>query len=114
MIFRRRRRPSFLARMRETMMPRKGIWRGFDYINKRMRRLPDSPHRIALGFACGVFVSFSPFFGFHFFLAAGPCSAESAEQVLTSTYEIDVAGTRVKAEASLKPMYDPKAERVKA
>ena len=42
-----------------------------DYINKRMRRLPDSPHRIALGFACGAFVSFSPFFGFHFFLAAG-------------------------------------------
>ena len=71
MIFRRRKRPSFLARMRETMLPRKGMWRGVDYINKRMRRLPDSPHRIALGFACGAFVSFSPFFGFHFFLAAG-------------------------------------------
>jgi len=42
-----------------------------------------------------------------------PCAGESAEQVLASTYEIDVAGTRVKAEASLRPMYDPKSERVK-
>ena len=43
-----------------------------------------------------------------------PCKGESAEQVLASTYEIDVAGTRVKAEASLRPMYDPKGERAKA
>ncbi len=42
-----------------------------------------------------------------------PCSGESAEEVVASDYEIDVAGTRVKAEASLKPMYDPKSERVK-
>ena len=41
------------------------------------------------------------------------CKGESAEQVLASSYEIEVAGTRVKAEASLKPMYDPKSERVK-
>ena len=43
-----------------------------------------------------------------------PCAGESAEQVLASTYEIDVAGTRVRAEASLKPMYDPTSTRVKA
>ncbi|WP_422002559.1 GcvT family protein [Roseovarius mucosus] len=43
-----------------------------------------------------------------------PCAGESAEQVLASNYEVDVAGVRVKAEASLKPMYDPKSERVKA
>lgn len=42
-----------------------------------------------------------------------PCEGESAAQVLASSYEIDVMGTRVKAEASLKPMYDPKSERVK-
>ena len=28
--------------------------------------------------------------------------------------EIEVAGTRVGAQASIKPMYDPKSERVKA
>jgi len=43
-----------------------------------------------------------------------PCAGESADQVLASRYEIDVMGTRVVAEASLKPMYDPKGERVKA
>lgn len=43
-----------------------------------------------------------------------PCAGETAAKVLASTYEIDVAGTRVKAEASLRPMYDPKSERVKA
>ena len=42
-----------------------------------------------------------------------PCPGESVQEVLASDYEIDVAGTRVKAEASLKPMYDPKSERVK-
>ncbi|MCP4196057.1 MAG: FAD-dependent oxidoreductase [Proteobacteria bacterium] len=42
-----------------------------------------------------------------------PCVGESASDVLASTYEIDVMGTRVCAEASLRPMYDPKSERVK-
>ncbi|MEQ9693075.1 FAD-dependent oxidoreductase [Shimia sp. SDUM112013] len=42
-----------------------------------------------------------------------PCEGESAAEVLGSDYEIDVCGVRVKAEASLKPMYDPKSERVK-
>ncbi len=42
-----------------------------------------------------------------------PCAGEKAAEVLASTYEIDVMGTKVKAEASLKPMYDPKSERVK-
>ncbi|XDA98604.1 FAD-dependent oxidoreductase [Sulfitobacter sp. LCG007] len=42
-----------------------------------------------------------------------PCAGETAAQVLASGYEIDVAGTRVRAEASLSPMYDPKSERVR-
>lgn len=71
MIFKRRERPSTYDRVRATVAPRKGFWRGFDYIHKRMRRLPDSPHRIALGFACGAMASFTPFFGLHFIIAAG-------------------------------------------
>jgi 4-methylaminobutanoate oxidase (formaldehyde-forming) len=43
-----------------------------------------------------------------------PCAGETAADVLASRYEIDVAGTRVVAEASLKPMYDPTSERVRA
>ena len=43
-----------------------------------------------------------------------PCAGESAAEVLASFYEIDVAGTRVVAEASLKPLYDPTGARAKA
>jgi 4-methylaminobutanoate oxidase (formaldehyde-forming) len=42
-----------------------------------------------------------------------PCKGEKPADILASTYEIDVMGTKVKAEASLRPMYDPKSERVK-
>ena len=43
-----------------------------------------------------------------------PCEGQSAADVLASSYEIDVKGTRVKATASLKPMYDAKSEKVRA
>jgi 4-methylaminobutanoate oxidase (formaldehyde-forming) len=43
-----------------------------------------------------------------------PCPGESVADVLDSSYEIEVAGQRVAAKASLKPFYDPKSERVKA
>jgi glycine cleavage system T protein len=42
-----------------------------------------------------------------------PCKGESVEAVLASTYEIEVAGRRHRAVASLAPMYDPKSERVR-
>ena len=57
-------------------------------------------------------------YGHHMGAAMGlgyvPCKGQTVADVLGSDYEIDVAGTRVKAEVSLKPMYDPKSERVKA
>ena len=44
-----------------------------------------------------------------------PChNGEDAASQLASSYEIDVAGQRVSAEVSLKPMYDPAATRMKA
>lgn len=42
------------------------------------------------------------------------CAGEDAASVLASHYEIEVAGTRFAAEASLKPLYDPRSERTKA
>ena len=42
-----------------------------------------------------------------------PCLGETASDILASHYEIDVAGIRVKAEASLKSMYDSTGERTK-
>ncbi len=43
-----------------------------------------------------------------------PCEGQTTEELLSSSYEIDVAGTRVAAEVSLRPMYDPKGARAKA
>jgi len=42
-----------------------------------------------------------------------PCKGESEADLLSSRFEIEIAGVRHTAEASLKPMYDPKAERVR-
>jgi len=43
-----------------------------------------------------------------------PCVGETPDEVLASNYEVEIAGVRVAAEASLKPMYDPKGLRVRA
>jgi 4-methylaminobutanoate oxidase (formaldehyde-forming) len=56
-------------------------------------------------------------YGHHVGAAIGmgyvPCKGESVAELLASSFEIDVMGARVKAEAQLKPFYDPKSERVK-
>ncbi len=43
-----------------------------------------------------------------------PCEGETPDQLLASSYQIEVAGTLHQATPSLKPFYDPKSERVKA
>lgn len=50
--------------------PRGGWRRAGTYVLHRLRRLPDRPHRIGRGVAAGVFVSFTPLFGFHFLSGA--------------------------------------------
>ncbi len=56
-------------------------------------------------------------YGHHLGAAIGmgyvPCKGESAGDVLASEYEVEIAGRRVKAEASLQPLYDPKSDRVR-
>lgn len=56
-------------------------------------------------------------YGHHFGAAIGmgyvPCKGESAADLLASDYEVEIAGRRVKAEASLQPLYDPKSDRVR-
>ena len=42
-----------------------------------------------------------------------PCKGENVADLLGSTFEIDVMGTKVKAEAQLKPFYDATGERAK-
>lgn len=69
MIFKRRDPKPFFRQLAELIWPRGGWARAFHYVKHRMRRLPDSPERIARGIWCGVFITFSPLFGFHFFAA---------------------------------------------
>lgn len=70
MVFKRRTKRSIRQTIVETVYPRGGWLRAISYIIHRLRRLPDKPHRIARGVAAGIFVSFTPFFGFHLFIAA--------------------------------------------
>ena len=43
-----------------------------------------------------------------------PCEGQTADDILASSYEIEIAGQRHACDVSLRPMYDPKSERVKA
>lgn len=69
MIFRRRDRRPPLRAIADFLWPRGGWGRAAMYVKHRIRRLPDSPERIARGVWAGVFTSFTPFFGFHFIVA---------------------------------------------
>jgi uncharacterized protein (DUF2062 family) len=66
-IFKRRDPKPFLRKLAELLWPRGGWARAFHYVKHRVRRLPDSPERIARGIWAGVFITFTPLFGFHFF-----------------------------------------------
>jgi uncharacterized protein (DUF2062 family) len=68
-IFKRRDPKSFVRSIADFLWPRGGWARAFHYVKHRMRRLPDSPERIARGIWAGVFITFSPLFGMHFFFA---------------------------------------------
>lgn len=70
MVFKRRERRPIGTMVAEFFYPRGGWRRAFSYVRLRLSRLPDRPHRIARGIAAGVFVSFTPLFGFHFISAA--------------------------------------------
>lgn len=70
MVFKRRDRRSILQAALDFLWPRGGWTRAFYYIRHRLRRLPGSPERIARGVWAGVFVTFTPFYGLHFIVAA--------------------------------------------
>ena len=66
LIFKRRDRRSLLKIVVEFFYPRGGWYRAFLYVKHRVRRLPDTPERIARGIWAGVFTTFTPFYGIHF------------------------------------------------
>ena len=70
MVFRRRDRRSWARAALETVWPRGGWARAAQYVQHRLRRLPDSPQRIGRGIWSGVFISFTPLYGLHFLVSA--------------------------------------------
>lgn len=50
--------------------PRGGWRKAIRYGLIQMAQMPSSPYALAIGFSAGAFVSFTPFLGFHFLLAA--------------------------------------------
>ncbi|WP_116597970.1 DUF2062 domain-containing protein [Primorskyibacter marinus] len=69
MVFKRRdRRPIWKIAL-EGLWPRGGWGRAAQYVKHRLRRLPDSPEKIARGIFAGVLTTFTPFYGMHFVVA---------------------------------------------
>ncbi|WP_417629387.1 DUF2062 domain-containing protein [Paracoccus pacificus] len=69
-MFKRRNPKTYVQMATEMVYPRGGWRRAGTYVVHRLRRLPDQPQKIGRGTAAGMFVSFTPFFGFHFLSAA--------------------------------------------
>lgn len=69
-MFKRRAPRNLRQKLVNVFYPGGGWGRSASYVMHRLRRLPDSPERIAKGIAAGVAVSFTPLFGFHFIAAA--------------------------------------------
>ena len=70
MVFKRKKKQTTLKNLKSLFFPDGGWRRAIEYLSYRIKRLPDSPHRIALGLSFGVLASFSPLFGFHILLGA--------------------------------------------
>jgi uncharacterized protein (DUF2062 family) len=68
-LFQRRVALRPLQKLREKLWPSAGWKRAAQYTWYRLTRLPGTPHAIALGLAIGVFVSWTPFLGFHIIIA---------------------------------------------
>ena len=68
-MFKRRERRSVFRFFYEVVFSLKGISRAIEYVGIRLKRIPDTPHKISLGMSCGIFASFTPLFGLHFLIA---------------------------------------------
>lgn len=68
-MFGRRNRPPLYKRIAGWLWPQGGLKRWMRYVWHRVSRIQDTPHRVAIGVACGALASFTPYMGFHFILA---------------------------------------------
>ncbi|MEL7229045.1 MAG: DUF2062 domain-containing protein, partial [Pseudomonadota bacterium] len=70
MLMKRRTPPGWWETVRVWVWPRRSWMRSGQYVTKRILRLTATPYAVSAGVAAGAFTSFTPFMGFHFFLAA--------------------------------------------
>ena len=70
MLFKRKNDLTFWEKIKNFIYPKKGLIRAYKYIFKRVTRIPDKSHAIAIGCACGVGVSMTPTVGFQLLLTA--------------------------------------------
>ena len=68
MLFKTRKNSNFISKVINFLWPKKGWKRIIKYISLRLKRLPGSPHNIALGFTFGVAAALTPLFGLHFLI----------------------------------------------
>ena len=68
MLFKTRQKATFISKFFKLLWPKKGWKRIVKYISLRLKRLPGSPHSIALGFTLGVTAALTPLFGLHFLI----------------------------------------------
>ena len=77
MVFKRRDRRPIWKIVADFIYPKGGWTRAYYYVQHRLHRLPDPPHRIARGIFAGVFTSFTPLFGLHFLIAGNNGQADA-------------------------------------
>jgi len=68
MLFNSRKKIHLISRIFAYIWPRSGWNRFIRYLTLRIKRLPGSPHKIALGFSFGAMSAMTPFFGIHFLI----------------------------------------------
>lgn len=68
MLFKARKKVDFFSRILNFLWPRNGWKRLLKYTSLRIKRLPGTPHNIALGFTFGVIAAMTPLFGLHFII----------------------------------------------
>ena len=83
-------------------MPHRYIWRkAKDFIIHRVLRLDDTPHRIALGVAIGIFITWTPTIGFQMVLVLAMATALRANKL------VGVPFVWISNPLTLVPVYGP-------
>ena len=58
MVFKRKKKLTAFKNLKALFFPERGWRRAIEYLSHRIKRLPDTPHRIALGLSFGVLAYF--------------------------------------------------------